>query len=96
MTTAEKWLLQFPPDVLTHPLPFAQRLEYAKKIVTRIQADAMNHAAELAEKVGDSIGQSNPSTGELSEKDAYIAEGCYEAALRLRLEVNNIIHQSTS
>jgi hypothetical protein len=47
MKDAKEWVIQLPPDVLEHPLPFPQRLDYAVKIVKRIQIDALRHASNF-------------------------------------------------
>lgn len=60
------------------------------KDVIELQADAMSYAARLAEKVGDSIGQDNPQTGELSDSEASAASGAYMASSRICLEVDAI------
>ena len=55
----------------------------------------MLRAADIAEKVGDNIGQCDPRTGELSERDANRAEGCYQVAERLRVEAKIMAEHNT-
>jgi hypothetical protein len=86
MKSSKQWMYE--KDPAWGDLP--GKPELAESIIEEIQTDALIYAAMMAEKIGDSVGRDNPSTGELSEKDANWASGCYQVEERLRLEAESV------
>ena len=56
----------------------------------QIQADALRHAAQLAEKVGEHLRQDDPRTGEPRDSTPEMAEGAFMAASRICMESDNV------
>ena len=92
MKKAEEWNLEYTTICANDPAVHGQLLPNPQNIafIKRIQEDALRQAARLAEKVGDSIGQDNPQTGELSDSEASAASGAYMAASRICLEADGV------
>jgi len=92
MKTAEDWnrshivICEYELTVHRQLLPTTKMVEFIKLI----QKDALEHAARLAEKIGEHLQQDNPNTGEPGEIKSEMAQGAFMAASRICLEATNI------
>lgn len=96
MQTAKEWMQFYDPawgDCSGRP-------ELTEEAIVQIQSDTLEHAAKIAMLVGDSIGQINPNSSELSDSEAMRQSGAYQVQERLLLELRtkwtNLVRKADS